>query len=139
MQACAIDTSILVRLASQQPQDQFTETVTDLQSLAGRYLGIRVLATCMVIGESYITLQHYYGLTKQEARDALTDVLKSGIIAPAAGQRVLDTLQEASKGAGLMDRLIVLDADTHALLPLLTHDKKLAKVTGAKLLKDLVA
>ena len=139
MQVCAIDTSILVRLASQQPQDQFTETVADLQTLASRHPGIQVLATCMVIGESYVSLQHFYGLTKQEARDALSGVLQSGLVAPAAGQRALDTIQEASKGAGLMDRLIVLDADTQALLPLVTHDKKLAKVTGAKLLRELAA
>lgn len=139
MQTCAIDTSILVRLASRQPQDQFTETVSDLQVLASRHPGIQVLATCMVIGESYVSLQHFYGLTKQEARDALSAVLQSGLVAPAAGQRAIDALQEASKGAGLMDRLIVLDAETNAFLPLLTHDKKLAKVTGAMLLREVAA
>lgn len=89
-----------------------------------------VVAANIVIAEAYAVVQHHYGVSKADARQALRSVLTSGLIEPAAGAVVLEAL-EAIKEPGLTDRLILID---HAQLGavLLTHDRKLAGQTGAQ-------
>lgn len=65
--------------------------------------GIEILASNQVIGEAYVTVQHHYGLSANEAHTALLDVFESGLVAPLNGESVLNALA-AQGGAGLMDR-----------------------------------
>lgn len=118
-----IDTSILVRLATGDPEDGFEYCVRKLTALIERD-DAEVFASNQVIGETYIALQHHYGVSKPDARAALVSVLRSGLAAPLNGAGVFATL-EASAGCGLLDRLIA-DDYRRAEVSTLTLDRKMA-------------
>ena len=118
-----IDTSILVRLATGDPEDGFAYCVRKLTVLIERNHA-DVFASNQVIGEAYMALQHHYGVSKDYARSALVSVLKSGLVAPLNGISVFDALA-ATTGCGLFDRLIA-DDYRRADLVTLTLDRKMA-------------
>lgn len=118
-----IDTSILVRLASGDPEDGFEQCVRKLTALIERD-DAEIFASNQVIGEAYIALQHHYGITKPDARAALLSVLRSGLVAPLNGAGVYAAL-EAESGCGLLDRLIADDYRRAGLITL-TLDRKMA-------------
>ena len=118
-----IDTSILVRLVTGDPEQDFTRCVGALRALIDRDRA-EFVASNQVIGEAYIAVQHHYGLSKADARATLSDVLRSRLVTPLNGGSVFAIL-DARGGAGLMDRLI---ADDYARtnLEVLTLDRKMA-------------
>jgi predicted nucleic acid-binding protein len=118
-----IDASILVRLATGDPEDGFEHCVRKLTVLIERD-DAEVFASNQVIGEAYIALQHHYGVTKPDARAALSSVLKSGLVVPLNGAGVFAAL-EAKTGCGLLDRLIA-DDYRRAELTTLTLDRKMS-------------
>jgi predicted nucleic acid-binding protein len=118
-----INTSILVRLATGDPEDVFKRCVQRLTHLVEQE-GAEVFASNQVIGESYIALQHHYGVSKQEARAALASVLGSGVVSPLNGKPVFEALA-AGRGCGLLDRLIA-DDYRRAELITLTLDRRMA-------------
>lgn len=124
-----IDTSILVRLATGDPERAFEDCVQRLASLVEKD-DAEVFASNQVIGEAYVALQHHYGVPKQEARAALASVLSSGLVAPMNGPGVFAAL-EAAKGCGLLDRLIA-DDYRRAELVTLTLDRKMAALPQAR-------
>ncbi len=128
-QRFGIDASVLVRLATGVPQIQFQRTVDKLTVLIEKQ-GAQIVASNQVIGESYIALQHHYGVEKLDARAALAGVLQSGLV--EAGQSTLDVLA-ATKGCGLMDRLIAAAYNEEGFTTL-TLDKKMAKLKNVLLL-----
>lgn len=131
-QRFGIDTSILVRLATGDPEEGFQQCVRALTALV-ESAGAEVFASDQVIGEAYIALQHHYGVTKSEARSGLASVLRSGLVAPLNGLSVFETLA-ANGGCGLLDRLIA-DDYRRADLATLTLDRKMASLKGARLLQ----
>ena len=124
-----IDTSILVRLVTGDPEREFDECVRRLSVLVERH-DAEVFASNQVIGETYVALQHHYGVAKVDARAALASVLKSGLVAPLNGAGVLAAL-EARTGCGLLDRLIA-DDYLRAGLVTLTLDRKMAGLQQAR-------
>lgn len=126
-----IDTSILVRLVTGDPEDGFERCVMALSRLVEREDG-EIFASNQVIGEAYMALQHHYGATKVEARTGLASVLQSGLVGPLDGRRVLDALGAAT-GPGLFDRLIAGDYEARGL-GVLTLDRKMASLPNARLL-----
>lgn len=124
-----IDTSILVRLATGDPEDSFEMCVRKLSTLVERD-DAEVFASNQVIGEAYIALQHHYGVSKPDARFALASVLKSGVVAPLNGANVFAAL-EADTGCGLLDRLIA-DDYRRAGLTTLTVDRKMGTLEGTQ-------
>ena len=124
-----IDTSILVRLATGDPETGFQHVVRELTKLVERE-NAEVFASNQVIGEAYIALQHHYGVSKPDARAALTSVLKSGLVGPLNGVGALAAL-EARTGCGLLDRLITDDYQ-RAELTTLTLDRKMAALPKAR-------
>lgn len=124
-----IDTSILVRLATGDPERAFEDCVQRLASLVEQD-DAEVFASNQVIGEAYVALQHHYGVSKLEARAALASVLSSGLVAPMNGPGVFAAL-EAAKGCGLLDRLIA-DDYRRAELVTLTLDRKMAALPQAR-------
>ncbi len=124
-----IDTSILVRLATGDPEDGFKLCVRKLTALVEDD-DAEVFASNQVIGEAYIALQHHYGVSKLDARAALISVLKSGLVAPLNGPGVFAALESAS-GCGLLDRLIT-DDYRRADLVTLTLDRKMAALPQAR-------
>jgi predicted nucleic acid-binding protein len=128
-----IDTSILVRLLTGDPEEGFRQCVAALTALVQG--GAEVFASNQVVGEAYVAVQHHYGVSKGEARTALTDVLKSGIVSPLNGASVLAAL-EAEGVCGLLDRLIA-DDYRRADLFTLTLDERMAKLPAALLLQQM--
>lgn len=124
-----IDTSILVRLATGDPEDLYAHCVERLSALIESE-SAEVFASNQVIGEAYIALQHHYGVTKTEAREGLASLLQSGLVSPCNGQAVLQMLAEGG-GCGLLDRLIADDYRRGDLLTL-TLDRKMANLPGAR-------
>ena len=94
--------------------------------------GAQIVASNQVIGESYIALQHHYGVQKLDARAGLLGVLESGLVEALRGQSTLAVLA-ATKGCGLMDRLIVAAYDDDGFTTL-TLDKKMARLKNVILL-----
>ncbi|MGI8601818.1 MAG: hypothetical protein ACR2OZ_02335 [Verrucomicrobiales bacterium] len=132
MQICAVDTNVLMRLASGDPAPLFQQTVETLNTLLDQHPGLRIVAHNIVIGEAYITLVKFYGMSPEESRQALLHVLGSGLIEPLDGPPALEALGSGGKGAGLIDRMILLDSHARQSLPLYTLDDDLAKLSGAR-------
>ncbi len=122
-QRFGIDTSILVRLVTGDPQPQFDLCVAHLSDLVLRQ-GAEILASNQVLGECYIALQHHYGVSKSDARAGLAQVLNSGLVSPLNGPEVMAALA-ATSGCGLLDRLVVNDYRSLGLLTL-TLDRRMA-------------
>jgi predicted nucleic acid-binding protein len=128
-QRFGIDTTILVRLATGDPEREFERCVSRLTRLVEQDEA-EAFASNQVIGEAYMALQHHYGVSKPDARAALASVLRSGLVAPLNGQSVFDALA-ATAGCGLLDRLIA-DDYLRAGLVTLTLDRRMASLAGAK-------
>lgn len=124
-----IDTSVLVRLLTGDPAKDFEYCVGRLRALIEEE-GSEIFASNQVVGEAYIAVQHHYGVSKAEARVSLLNVLRSGLVSPLNGHTVVEAL-EASRGAGLLDRLI---ADDYARggMEVLTLDRKMAVLSDVQ-------
>lgn len=127
-----IDTSILVRLATGDPEEAFERCLKALSLLVERD-DAELFASNQVIGEAYVALQHHYGVSKPDARAALASVLKSGLVSPMNGPAVFAAL-EAASGCGVLDRLIA-DDYRRADLVTLTLDRKMAALPKAQRLQ----
>jgi predicted nucleic-acid-binding protein len=132
-QIYGIDTSVLLRLLTGHPEEDFAPTVAALQALFEGQPSVELLVSNQVIGEAYVALQHHYKLSKAEARSGIFKLLSGGMLAPLNGSAILGMLQEEG-GAGLMDRLIVQDYQAREI-PVLTDDRRMSKLTGAVRLK----
>jgi len=128
-QAFGIDTSVFLRLLTGHPAADFEATVAALKRLHDERSAVELFVSNQVIGEAYIVLQHFYGISKSDARNAMRELFSSGSLSPLNGKSVIDLLQ-AKDGAGLMDRLIA-QGYQHAGLEILTRDKKMARLPGA--------
>ena len=122
-----IDTSVLVRLVSRSPQDDFERCVSALSALVEEQR-CELFASNQVIGEAYATLTHHYGASETQARSGLLDALTSGLVAPLNGHTVLEALTSSGE-PGLFDRLITDDYSRDGL-ETLTLDRKMASLPG---------
>ena len=130
-QRFGIDTSILVRLVTGEPENHFERCVGELRSLIEDQ-GSEVFASNQVVGEAYIAVQHHYGVSGADARASLLDVLHSGLVAPVNGRSVIEAL-ETSGNPGLFDRLIA-DDYSRAGLETLTLDRRMSSLPGVRAL-----
>ena len=126
-----IDTSVLVRLLTGSPEQDFVRCVRSIRLLVED--GIEVFASNQVIGEAYVAVQHHYGVERMAVRSGLLDVLQSGLVKPVNGRAVFAIL-ESNTGPGLLDRLIVDDYERSGM-ETLTLDRKMAAAlaTAARL------
>lgn len=134
-QSFGIDTSVFLRLLTGHPTADFEATVAALKRLHDQRSAVELFVSNQVIGEAYIVLQHFYGISKGDARSAMCDLFSSGSVSPLNGAPVMDLLR-AKDGAGLMDRLIAQGYHQEKL-ETLTRDKKMAKLPGAVALGPL--
>lgn len=126
-----IDTSVLVRLLTGEPPAEFTRCVEALRRLIEEDDAL-ILASNQVIGEAYIAVQHHYRVSRPDARTALLKVLRSGLVIPQNGRRVLAMIEDPAP-PGLMDRLITDDYAT-AGMEVLTLDRRMATLQTGRLL-----
>ncbi|MCE2467806.1 MAG: hypothetical protein J4G06_07245 [Caldilineaceae bacterium] len=122
-QPYGIDISILVRLATVEPDPDFQRCVNELRILIEER-DAEMFAPKQVSREAHIVLQYHYGISASDARSRLVDVLASGMIAPLNGQSVVLALQ-TSGGLGIFDRLIA-DGYSYENLETLTLDRQMA-------------
>ena len=126
-----IDTSVLVRLLTGDPEKDFEYCVSKLRALVEDQTS-EVFVSNQVVGEAYVAVQHHYGVSRTDARIALLRALRSGLVAPLNRSAVIAAL-EVSGGPGLFDRLIANDY-SRADLQVLTLDRKMASLPDARLL-----
>ena len=126
-----IDTSILVRLLTGEPREDFLDCVASLIALV-ELEGSEIFASNQVIGETYVAVQHHYGVSKADVRAGLLEVLRSGLLLPLNGRAVFEAL-EASASPGLFDRLIADDYG-RAGLEVLTLDRRMATLADVRCL-----
>ena len=124
-----IDTSVLVRLITSLPEAEYRRCQAELARMVEQEHA-ELFASNQVIGEAYVAVQFHYGVSKADARVALTGALTSGLIVPLNGQPVLDVLQETG-GAGLIDRLIAEDY-SRTVSETLTLDRRMAALPGVR-------
>ncbi len=128
-QRYGIDTSVLVRLITHLPEAESRRCQAELTRMVEQERA-ELFASNQVIGEAYISVQHHFGVSKADARAALTGALTSGLIAPLNGQPVLKALRETG-GAGLIDRLIA-DDYSRTVSETLTLDRGMAALPGVR-------
>ena len=126
-----IDTSVLVRLTSRQPERDFQRCIEQIRILAEEQES-EIFASNQVTGEAYIALLHHYGTSDSDARATLIETLTSGLVVPLNGQSVIEALQ-AQGGPGLMDRLID-DGYRRMGLEVLTLDRQMSRLPNSRLL-----
>ena len=124
-----IDTSVLVRLITSLPEAEYRRCQAELTRIVEQERA-ELFASNQVIGEAYVAVQHHYGVSKGDARVALTGALTSGLVAPLNGQSVLNVLQETG-GAGLIDRLIAEDY-SRTVSETLTLDRRMAALPSVR-------
>lgn len=124
-----IDTSVLVRLLTRDPEEDFAYCVNKLGALVNEH-GHEIFASNQVIGETYVAVQHHYGVSKADARTSLLDALRSGLVSPLNGGSVIEALK-ATGGAGLFNRLIA-DDYTRAGMEVLTLDRKMVALPDVR-------
>ena len=132
-QRYGIDTSVLVRLITSLPEAEFRRCQAELTRMVEQERA-ELFASNQVIGEAYIAVQHHYGVSKGDARIALTGALTSGLVAPLNGQPVLNALRQ-SGGAGLIDRLIAEDY-SRTVSETLTLDRRMAALPRVRRLQN---
>ena len=128
-QPFGIDTSVLVRLTTRDPEGDFQRRVEELRVLVEDQ-GREIFASNQVIGEAYVAIQNHYRVSDEDARATLIDVLTSGLVAPLNGQSVILALQ-AHGGPGLFDRLIA-DDYSRAGMETLTLDRRMSSLPRAR-------
>ena len=126
-QRYGIDTSVLVRLVTREPEADFQDCVNKLRVLVDDQR-CEVFASNQVVGEAYIAIRHHYGKSSAETRATLADVLHSGLVAPLNRTAVIQALQSEG-GPSVFDRLIA-DDYPRAGLQTLTRDRSKASLTG---------
>jgi len=100
-----LDTSIIVRLLTGEPQDLASVALSFLsQRFAAQD---RVLVADWVLAETYYALQHHYGASKKEAIGALREFMnEDGIESTGEAVAVLQTPRLESAKPGFIDRVI---------------------------------
>jgi len=91
-----IDASVLVRLLTRHPKAEFEHCVSKLHEMVDQ--GAEVFASNQVIGEAYVAVQHHYGLSNADARASSRDALRSGLVVPLNGRRVIAALEATGVG-----------------------------------------
>lgn len=126
-----LDTSVLLRLLTGLPPDDYAKTKAALEELVTASPASELLVSNMVIGEAYVALQHHYGVGKARARQVIAGFLADSGVRPLNGAPVLTVLRKAG-GAGLFDRLIAQDYAGRGITTL-TNDRRMSQIEGVDL------
>ena len=125
MKTAGLDTSVILRLLTGEPETQALAAKEFVLNCADK--GISLQVSDLAVGESYYALTYHYGAAKAAAVSSLLDLLTSPMMSPT-GQAVEVLRDYRATGAGLMDRLIRADylreADT-----VVTFDRHFAKLS----------
>lgn len=123
-----IDTSVLVRLVTGEPEQMYVYCLDRLTSLIEDH-DAEFVASNQVIGETYVTVQHHYGMTRMSAKAGLLAAFEIGLAAPLHGDEIISMLQE-SDSPGIFDKLIANDYE-HNNLEVFTLDRRMSSLANA--------
>lgn len=101
-----LDTSVVLRLLTGQPQDLAAKALARYQD--GIAAGDDFSVSDLVAAESYYAIQHHYGKTKEEALDALRSFSSGeGISFSQNFAAAIDTPNIHKASPGFVDRILV--------------------------------
>ena len=129
----ALDTSVVMRLLTGQPQDL---SLAARSYMAGvEQTGAKVVVSNLVVLEAYFACQHHYGMPKDAVLAGLQQLLSlpTFVVHPQL-LPLLATPGLATAKPGFLDRLIHAEAES-ARLPLVTFEKAAARLPQTLLLK----
>jgi len=100
-----LDTSVVLRLLTGEPEDQAQRALTEVQALTAH--GVSFFVSDLVTSEVYFAMQYHYAVPKNEALKLLAQFFaESGVHALGAAASVLVARDPDSANPGFVDRLI---------------------------------
>ena len=127
-----LDTSVIVRLLSGDPPDQFEAARKTMASL--RAAGEIPVVDDLAIAEAYFALSYHYRIPKAEVLAALARLLESGdVTATGVAAEILKTENLAVAKPGFVDRLIHASYQRRDTM-LIIFEKGSGKLAGARVL-----
>lgn len=131
----ALDTSVVMRLLTGQPQDLATAARSYMAEV--EQAGAKVLVSNLVVMEAYFACQHHYGMPKASVLAGLRTLLAmpTFVVHPQL-PGLLSLPDLATAKPGFLDRLIHAEAAAFHL-PLVIFEKAAARLPGTRLLKGL--
>ncbi|MFA5044153.1 MAG: PIN domain-containing protein [Kiritimatiellia bacterium] len=129
-----LDTSVVLRLLTGEPETQARCALKEVQELMGR--GAALLVSDLVVAEVYFALQYHYGVPKAEALRSIAKFLTdSGVKALGMAATVIMVPNLASANPGFVDRLIHAEY-MRSVNEIITFEKAGVRLTGARVLHD---
>jgi predicted nucleic acid-binding protein len=129
----ALDTSVVVRLLTGEPEDLALEAMRHVAER--RRAGDRLLVSDLVLAETYYALQHHYGVPKTEVLATLRAFLATPEVETTGeAAEVLETPGLESAKPGFIDRVIhrgYLGAGGDELV---TFERAARKLSGVRVL-----
>ena len=133
MPSAAIDTSLVLRLLTNSPEDQARLALDELT--ARLTSGAGVFVSDLVVSEAYYALQHHYRMPKAEALGLLSEFLRdSGVTSTGGAKAVLALPRLATAKPGFVDRLIHADA-VRCAEEFLTFETAARRLKNARVLR----
>jgi predicted nucleic-acid-binding protein len=129
-----LDTSVVVRLLSGQPEDLAVAALRDLRKR--QRARDRVLVSDLVLAEAYYALQYHYGASKKTTLEALRSFLGSPAVeASEDALEVLATPDLESAKPGFVDRLIYRAYLRSGTAKMITFEKAAAHFSAVRVLE----
>ncbi len=127
-----LDTSVVLRLLTGEPQKQAQIALAEIQELIGR--GVLLIVSDLVVAETYFALQHHYAVPKVEALTLLAHFLgEKGIQPSGMAANVLSVPNLATAKPGFVDRLIHA-AYRQSAYEMLSFEKAAGRLSGVRIL-----
>jgi predicted nucleic acid-binding protein len=100
-----LDTSVVLRLLTGEPEAQARRALSEVRALAAQ--GVSLVVSDLVTSEVYFALQYHYAVPKAEALGMLARFYaESGVEASGSAAAVLAVRDLATSNPGFVDRLI---------------------------------
>ncbi len=127
-----LDTSVVLRLLTGEPELQAQRALAELKALV--HSGTVPIVSDLVVSEVYFALQYHYGVPKAEALALLARFLgESGVKPLGASATVLTVPNLATANPGFVDRLIHAEY-TRSANEVLTFEKAAGRLPGVRVL-----
>lgn len=128
-----LDTSVILRLLTGEPEEQAKRALNEAQSLIQQ--GSILLVSDLVVTEVYFALQHHYGMPKSEALTLIAQFLgDKGIQSIGAAATVLAVPNLATAKPGFIDRLIHAEYKLSAP-EMLSFEKAAGRLSGVRVIR----
>ena len=130
-----LDTSVVVRLLWGEPVDQALVAKAFVENAAAK--GLRLVVSDLVIAESYFSLQHHYGVSKDDALKGILKLLESRLVEPQFDSPVLPVLKNVISGSKKLDFVdrVIYEQYRLASAPMVTFERAAGRLPGVTVLR----